>query len=203
MGRGPFVAGRPRVPALWPTGPHHQAEGQEHPDRRLQVQGLPQALHREGRHHLRGQPHPACGCGCRRSRCCAPARRASAATSCTACWASPSSRRGSCRIASARPCALAGSCRRWAALAASSRSTRPSTAAPQPIPRAAGARTARSPIRRTRTSFCRWWSAAASVRSYHVAGSTVSQVIPIVEHNVSREAAVMTDTAQLYRYRLG
>jgi hypothetical protein len=32
-----------------------------------------------------------------------------------------------------------------------------------------------------------------SVRSYHVAGSTVRQVIPIVQENVSREAAVMTD----------
>jgi len=42
-----------------------------------------------------------------------------------------------------------------------------------------------------------------SVRSYHVAGSTVRQVIPIVQENVSREAAVMTDKAQLYKYRLG
>jgi hypothetical protein len=37
------------------------------------------------------------------------------------------------------------------------------------------------------------------VRSYHVEGSTVSQVIPIVTENVSREAAVMTDAAALYR----
>ncbi len=42
-----------------------------------------------------------------------------------------------------------------------------------------------------------------TVRSYHVAGSTVAEVIPIVEANVSREAAVMTDSAQLYKYRLG
>ena len=42
-----------------------------------------------------------------------------------------------------------------------------------------------------------------SVRSYHVAGSTVAQVIPIVTENVSHEAQVMTDKAQLYRYRLG
>src|SRR5262245_28214870 len=41
-----------------------------------------------------------------------------------------------------------------------------------------------------------------SVRSYHVAGSTVSQVIPIVRENVSHEAAVMTDKAALYRSRL-
>src|SRR5262245_45929840 len=40
------------------------------------------------------------------------------------------------------------------------------------------------------------------VRSYHVAGSTVSEVIPVVEANISHEAAVMTDKAQLYRYRL-
>jgi transposase-like protein len=37
------------------------------------------------------------------------------------------------------------------------------------------------------------------VRSYHVDGSTVSQVIPIVVNNVSREAQVMTDAAALYR----
>jgi transposase-like protein len=42
-----------------------------------------------------------------------------------------------------------------------------------------------------------------SVRSYHVEGSTVAQVIPIVTANVAKEAAVMTDKAQLYKYRLG
>jgi transposase-like protein len=41
------------------------------------------------------------------------------------------------------------------------------------------------------------------VRSYHVAGSTVSEVIPVVNANVSREAQMMTDSAQLYKYRLG
>jgi transposase-like protein len=41
------------------------------------------------------------------------------------------------------------------------------------------------------------------VRSYHVEGSTVAQVIPIVTANVAKEAAVMTDSAQLYKYRLG
>jgi transposase-like protein len=41
------------------------------------------------------------------------------------------------------------------------------------------------------------------VRSYHVAGSTTNEVIPIVEANVSKEAAVMTDSAQLYKYRMG
>jgi hypothetical protein len=40
------------------------------------------------------------------------------------------------------------------------------------------------------------------VRSFHVAGSTVSEVIPIVQENVSREAQVMTDSAALYRRRL-
>jgi len=42
-----------------------------------------------------------------------------------------------------------------------------------------------------------------SVRSYHVAGSTASEVIPIVNANVAKEASVMTDAAQLYKYRLG
>jgi hypothetical protein len=41
------------------------------------------------------------------------------------------------------------------------------------------------------------------VRSFHIEGSTVSQVIPIVRANVGKEAAVMTDKAQLYKYRLG
>jgi hypothetical protein len=41
------------------------------------------------------------------------------------------------------------------------------------------------------------------VRSYHIEGSTVQQVIPIVTDNVSHEAQVMTDKAQLYKHRLG
>ncbi len=41
------------------------------------------------------------------------------------------------------------------------------------------------------------------VRSYHIEGSTVQQVLPIVHENVSKEAQVMTDKAQLYRYSLG
>lgn len=41
------------------------------------------------------------------------------------------------------------------------------------------------------------------VRSYHVAGSTVEEVIPVVEKNVSSEAKMMTDKAALYRKRLG
>jgi hypothetical protein len=41
------------------------------------------------------------------------------------------------------------------------------------------------------------------VRSYHIEGSTTSEVIPIVTENVSKEAQVMTDKAQLYKYRLG
>lgn len=40
------------------------------------------------------------------------------------------------------------------------------------------------------------------VRSYHVLGSTVSEVIPIVNRNVAKESAVMTDAAQLYKRRL-
>jgi transposase-like protein len=41
-----------------------------------------------------------------------------------------------------------------------------------------------------------------SVRSYHVAGSTVAEVIPIINANVKRETAIMTDAAQLYKYQL-
>jgi transposase-like protein len=40
------------------------------------------------------------------------------------------------------------------------------------------------------------------VRSWHVSGATVSQVIPIVQENVAKESAVMTDSAPLYRKRL-
>lgn len=40
------------------------------------------------------------------------------------------------------------------------------------------------------------------VRSYHVEGSTVSEVIPIGETNVAKEAAVITDAAALYKKRL-
>ena len=35
------------------------------------------------------------------------------------------------------------------------------------------------------------------VRSYHVAGGTVAEVIPVVNANVKRETAIMTDKAQL------
>jgi hypothetical protein len=41
------------------------------------------------------------------------------------------------------------------------------------------------------------------VRSYHVAGSTVGEVIPIVEGNISKESTVITDAAALYKKRLG
>ena len=40
------------------------------------------------------------------------------------------------------------------------------------------------------------------VRSFHVAGSTTSEVIPIVQGNVDRETQMMTDKAVLYRDRL-
>ena len=40
------------------------------------------------------------------------------------------------------------------------------------------------------------------VRSFHVSGATVSEVIPKVTANVSKEAKVMTDKAQLYRDNL-
>ena len=40
------------------------------------------------------------------------------------------------------------------------------------------------------------------VRSFHIDGSTVAQIVPIVNENISEETALMTDKAQLYRYRL-
>lgn len=41
------------------------------------------------------------------------------------------------------------------------------------------------------------------VRSFHVEASSISQVIPVVEENIAKEAAVMTDGAQIYQNRLG
>jgi ISXO2-like transposase domain len=41
-----------------------------------------------------------------------------------------------------------------------------------------------------------------SVRSYHVAASSISEVIPIINANVKRETALMTDAAQIYKFRL-
>ncbi len=41
-----------------------------------------------------------------------------------------------------------------------------------------------------------------TVRSYHVAGSTVGEVIPIVNANVRKETFMMTDSAQLYKRQL-
>lgn len=41
-----------------------------------------------------------------------------------------------------------------------------------------------------------------SVRSYHVGGATVAEVIPIINANVKRETAMMTDSAKLYKFQL-
>lgn len=41
-----------------------------------------------------------------------------------------------------------------------------------------------------------------SVRSYHVSGATVAEVIPIINANVKRETAMMTDAAQIYKFQL-
>lgn len=42
-----------------------------------------------------------------------------------------------------------------------------------------------------------------TVRSYHVAGRNVSEVIPVVNANVRRETFLMTDSAMLYKKQLG
>ena len=41
------------------------------------------------------------------------------------------------------------------------------------------------------------------VRSYHVAGSTVAEIVPIVNQNVRKETFIMTDSAMLYKKQLG
>lgn len=40
------------------------------------------------------------------------------------------------------------------------------------------------------------------VRSFHVKGSTIDEVIPVVNKNVAKETAMMTDKAQLYKKQL-
>jgi len=40
------------------------------------------------------------------------------------------------------------------------------------------------------------------VRSFHVKGSTVDEVVPVVNENVAQETSIMTDKAQLYKQRL-
>lgn len=40
------------------------------------------------------------------------------------------------------------------------------------------------------------------VRSFHVEGSTIAQVIPLVNENIAKEATVMTDCAPIYKGRL-
>jgi hypothetical protein len=40
------------------------------------------------------------------------------------------------------------------------------------------------------------------VRSFHVEGATVAEVMPILHENISREAHVMTDNATMYQRRL-
>ena len=42
-----------------------------------------------------------------------------------------------------------------------------------------------------------------TVRSYHVAGSTVAEIVPIVNKNVRKETFIMTDSAMLYKKQLG
>lgn len=39
-----------------------------------------------------------------------------------------------------------------------------------------------------------------SVRSFHVEGTTIGQLIPIIRANISRETAIMTDSASWYKY---
>ena len=41
------------------------------------------------------------------------------------------------------------------------------------------------------------------VRSFHVAGSTVAEVVPLVNANVRKESSIMTDSAMLYKKQLG
>ena len=123
---------------VWPNGPvcpHcggveriSKMEGKSTRIGALQVLPVPQALHREDRHHLREPATFRCIIWLQAIY---PDRRQQEghqlATSFTAPLASPSKPLGSCRTASAKPCALA-TLRRSAATAASSRPTKPSSA---------------------------------------------------------------------------
>ena len=100
--RNPPMAARPGLPALRRHGrPDYQAPRQDHPPRRLQVQGLPQALHRHGRHGHGAVAYPAVQVG--------PGgaphgveQEGHERINCTGCSARTTKRRGSCSIACAR-----------------------------------------------------------------------------------------------------
>jgi len=42
-----------------------------------------------------------------------------------------------------------------------------------------------------------------SARSFHISNASVASVLPILQANINREAALMTDSASLYRGRIG
>ena len=120
----------PVCPHCGGAGPHHQGQGQPgeaHPRRPVALRRLQAPVHRQGRHDLRGQQD--------RAEPVASGRRADdgqqeghqRAPAAPHARKSPTRRRGSWSIASARPCALA-IWPRSALAAASSRSTRPSSA---------------------------------------------------------------------------
>ena len=204
-GRGHALAGWPRVPPLRRARAHLQDAGQEHPDRRLQVLRLPQAVHAS-------RSAPSSRTATSRMRIVA-AGDLSAGVQQEGHQRQPASphlgRHASSGLVHAPPHPRSHA--RWPPRAAdgrrrrrSSRSTRRSTAALRPIPRAAGPIGAEaSPTPRTRTSSCRWSSAAARCAATTSPAAPSSEVIPIVNANVAKEAAVMTDKAQLYKYRLG
>ena len=84
MGRGAPLAERPDLPALRRRRAHLQDERQEHPARPLQVLPVPQALPRDGRNRVRGQPYPAAHLVAGDCAYVVQSRRASAPTSFTA-----------------------------------------------------------------------------------------------------------------------
>ena len=180
----------PAVPPLRRPGPQYQAGGQEHPDRRLQVQGLPQALHREGRHHLRGQPYPDAACGCRRLRCCAPARRASARNqlhrmmgiTLKSAWFMSHRISEAMRAGGLEP-PMGG-----AGGIVEIDETIYGRAATHPKGRRRR-RSQGSPTRRTRTSSSRWSSAAARCAAITSRAAPSVEVIPIVNANVAKRSA--------------
>ena len=111
---------------------------------------------------------------------------------------------GSWAIAFVRPCALAASRRQGASMSGIVEidETIYGRAATHPK----GRRRQyffRSAARATRTSSCRWSSAAVRCAATTWPAARLAEVIPIVTANVSKEAAVMKDSAQLYKYRLG
>ena len=138
-----------------------------------------------------------CAIGCRPCTSCARRKKGiSAAISFTGPWASPSRPHGSCRIAFARRCA-SSALSRWAALARSSRSTKPSSAASKDMPTKPHP-AAQSAYKNAVLVACRARRRGSQLPCRR---TTSGQLLPIIRANIAARSCIMTDKAGLLRAR--